>query len=85
MRRRCSGQLRSLLLEVMRHGQRILVGGDFNTTTYDASSKLAGACARPLLVCEKGFDTDRFGLHDAEFGYGNHFYASRRAALPTLA
>lgn len=70
-----SVQLRSLLLEVMRHGQRILVGGDFNTTTYDASSKLA--LVRDLLhkFVKKGFDATVSGYMTPETSYEQPLFA----------
>ncbi|MBL8632792.1 MAG: endonuclease/exonuclease/phosphatase family protein [Myxococcales bacterium] len=62
-------QLRTLLQEVSAHGTQQLVGGDFNTTTYDASG--TGALVSDLLhkFFTKGFDATVDGYMTPEHSY----------------
>ena len=62
-------QLASLLRDVSTDGTRQLVGGDFNTTTYDASG--TGALVADLLhkFFTKGFDATVNGYMTPEFSY----------------
>lgn len=70
-----SVQLRALLSEVMQQGERVLVGGDFNTTTYDASGKLA--LLRDLLhkFIVRGFDATVEGYMTPESSYEQPIFA----------
>lgn len=70
-----SEQLRALLEQIAKQGSRVLVGGDFNTTTYDASSK--AALFRDLLhkFFHKGFDRTVAGYMTPQTSYEQPVFA----------
>lgn len=62
-------QLRALLDEVSADGTRQLVGGDFNTTTYDASGTAALVSDLLHKFFTKGFDATVEGYMTPEHSY----------------
>ncbi len=68
-------QLRALLDEMLRHGERVVVGGDFNTTTYDASGKLALMADLVHKFVFKGFDATVHGYMTPETSYEQPIFA----------
>lgn len=73
--RQRSEQLSALLRELATHGERQLVGGDFNTTTYDASGK--GALFYDLLhkFVSRGFNATVDGYMTPEASYEEPIFA----------